>query len=70
MNLQEAFDYYRQESAAVNEQIFQLLAPQPDRPLSVVDQSRRHEQMARLVTRQTEAMKLLLALRGVGSPAP
>ena len=68
MNLQEAFEHYRQESAAISEQIFRLLAPQSDRTVSVVDQRRRHEQMARLVTRQTDAMKLLLAVRGLGIP--
>ena len=68
MNLQQAFEYYRQETAAVSAQILQLLAPQWDRPLSAVDQRWRQEQMACLLRRQADAMTVLLSLRGLGTP--
>jgi hypothetical protein len=66
MKLQEAFEYYRKESAAVSGLIRQLLAA--ERPLSAVDQHWRQGQMAHLIRRQDDAMKVLLALRGLGTP--
>src|SRR4051812_17874893 len=69
MKIQEVFERYRMECAAVGEELDRIFTP----TLSLSDDERlvRHKQMQELIGRRDTAMRELLALRGPwGRPEP